>query len=146
MKNNRRDFLKTACKNVVFASFGISLIEACSTEDMESMDPVLNNNNNGSSAKEPLVLNLNDGDLNGLKTVGGWLNYTSKNILLLRINKEEVRVFDNKCPHQGNRDRWSYDGSSFECGHHNNIYSNSCSGGLTCYTATLEGDTLTITI
>jgi nitrite reductase/ring-hydroxylating ferredoxin subunit len=141
MKKNRRDFLKTACRNVVFASFGISIIEACSAEDEGSII----NNEKGSSSNEPLVLNLNEGDLTALKTVGGWLNYTSKNILLLRISANEVRVFDNKCPHQGNRDRWSYDGSSFECGYHNNSYSNSCNGALTCYTAKLEGDTLTIT-
>jgi nitrite reductase/ring-hydroxylating ferredoxin subunit len=142
--NNRRNFLKTACKPIVLAALGIPVLEACSTEDDPSAD--VNNSNTSSTVtpSEPLIIDISDNDFESIQAVGGWLNYTSKNILLIRISESEVRVFDNRCPHQGNRDKWSYDGSTFECGYHNNTFSDSCSGSLVCYDSSLEGNTLTI--
>ncbi|MDG1653581.1 MAG: Rieske 2Fe-2S domain-containing protein [Flavobacteriaceae bacterium] len=142
--NDRRNFLKTACKPIVLAALGIPVLEACSTEDDPSAD--VNNSNTSSTVtpSEPLIIDISDNDFESIQAVGGWLNYTSKNILLIRISESEVRVFDNRCPHQGNRDKWSYDGSTFECGYHNNTFSDSCSGSLVCYDSSLEGNTLTI--
>jgi len=142
--NDRRNFLKTACKPIVLAALGIPVLEACSTEDDPSAD--VNNSNTSSTVtpSEPLIIDISDNDFESIQAVGGWLNYTSKNILLIRISESEVRVFDNRCPHQGNRDKWSYDGSTFECGYHNNTFSDSCSGSLVCYNSSLEGNTLTI--
>jgi len=142
--NDRRNFLKTACKPIVLAALGIPVLEACSTEDDPSAD--INNSNTSSTVtpSEPLIIDISDNDFESIQAVGGWLNYTSKNILLIRISESEVRVFDNRCPHQGNRDKWSYDGSTFECGYHNNTFSDSCSGSLVCYGSSLEGNTLTI--
>ena len=142
--NDRRNFLKTACKPIVLAALGIPVLEACSTEDDPSAD--VNNSNTSSTVtpSEPLIIDISDNDFESIQAVGGWLNYTSKNILLIRISESEVRVFDNRCPHQGNRDKWSYDGSTFECGYHNNTFSDSCSGSLVCYGSSLEGNTLTI--
>lgn len=141
--NNRRSFLKTACKPIVLATFGIPLLEACSTDD-DLTSNANNSTNTASTPTEPLVIDISNDNFKDLKEVGGWLNYTEKNILLVRISEAEIRVFDNRCPHQGNRDRWSYDGSSFECGHHNNTYSDSCSGSLTCYDSNLDGNLLTV--
>jgi len=135
--NDRRNFLKTACKPIVLAALGIPVLEACSTEDDPSAD--VNNSNTSSTVtpSEPLIIDISDNDFESIQAVGGWLNYTSKNILLIRISESEVRVFDNRCPHQGNRDKWSYDGSTFECGYHNNTFSDSCSGSLVCYDSSL---------
>jgi len=141
---DRREFLKTACMPVVLAAFGISVLEACSTEeDDDSYE--YGASGSTSNPSDPLKLDISSSDFNSLQTVGGWLNFTSKNILLVRISETEIRVFDNKCPHQGNRDKWTYNGSQFTCGYHNNSYSDSCSGALTCYDAELEGNNLTIT-
>jgi len=111
--NDRRNFLKTACKPIVLAALGIPVLEACSTEDDPSAD--VNNSNTSSTVtpSEPLIIDISDNYFESIQAVGGWLNYTSKNILLIRISESEVRVFDNRCPHQGNRDKWSYDGSTF---------------------------------
>ena len=121
---NRRDFLKTACKPVVLATLGIPLIEACSTDEETEMnsnsvdnDQTAQNNN---SSK--LEINLDDDRFKDLKQVSGWLNFTSENILLVRISDDEIRVFDNACPHQGARNRWSFDGSNFTCSNHGNSY------------------------
>ncbi|MDC0514207.1 Rieske 2Fe-2S domain-containing protein [Flavobacteriaceae bacterium] len=141
--NNRRNFLKTACKPIVLAAFGIPLIEACSTDDTtEELN--IGGSPSTSTPSEPLEIDISSGNFTSLKDVGGWLNYTAQNILLVRISESEIRVFDNKCPHQGNRDNWSYDGDEFTCGYHNNSYSNSCSGSLTCYDTNLEGNILTV--
>ncbi len=141
---NRRDFLKTACKPVVLATLGIPLLEACSSEDLSDADSTVDSSSRA-SGRATLTINISSGDFSSLQKVGGWLNYTGENLLLVRISEAVIRVFDNKCPHQGNRDRWVYDGSEFTCQHHNNSYTNSCSGALQCYTASLSGNTLTIT-
>ena len=143
---NRRDFLKTACKPFVLATLGIPLIEACSAAEETEMnsnsvgnDQTAQNNN---SSK--LEINLDDDRFKDLKQVSGWLNFTSENILLVRISDDEIRVFDNACPHQGARNRWSFDGSNFTCSNHGNSYAANCSGSLRCYEATLNGNILTV--
>lgn len=144
---NRRNFLKTACKPLVLATLGIPILEACSPEETNegpgSTGP--SGSSSSSSPTEPLVLDIGSSLFADLQAVGGWQNYTASNILLVRISDSEIRAFDNSCPHQGNRDRWSYDGNNFTCGYHNNSFSNSCSGSLTCYTTKLEDTILTIT-
>ena len=140
----RRTFLKTACKPIVLAAFGIPLLESCA-KDEATYTPAAGGQSQ-STPEEPIEIDISSSLFVDLQAVGGWMNYTSKNLLLIRISDTEVRAFDNSCPHQGNRDRWSFDGSKFECGYHNNSYTTSCSGSLTCYTTKLEGTILTITI
>ncbi|MEK9788072.1 MAG: hypothetical protein VW261_04275, partial [Flavobacteriaceae bacterium] len=61
--NDRRNFLKTACKPFVLATFGIPLIEACATEEeqpeLDSNSTVNNPANEGNTAKK-LEINLDD--------------------------------------------------------------------------------------
>jgi len=143
--NNRRNFLKTACKPIVLATLGIPIIEACSKEDDSSnIDSPVNNQSGQNSSRNQLEINLDDDRFKDLKQIGGWLNFTSENILLVRISESEIRVFDNACPHQGARNLWSFDGSNFTCSNHNNSYSASCSGSLRCYEATFEENILTV--
>ena len=145
---NRRNFLKTACKPFVLATLGIPLIEACSTDEETEMNSNSQGNDqtaqNNNSSK--LEINLDDDRFKDLKQVSGWLNFTSENILLVRISDDEIRVFDNACPHQGARNRWSFDGSNFTCSNHGNSYAANCSGSLRCYEATLNGNILTVDI
>lgn len=141
MIEQRRDFLRKACAPVVMTVLGIPMIEACSTEEVE--DSAMGAT--PFTPSEPLILNISEGDLSVLKTVGGWINYTAKDLLMVRIDQATIRVFNNRCPHQGARDQWTFDGSSFTCTNHNNSYENSCSGQLQCYNASLDGDVLTIT-
>ena len=85
-----------------------------------------------------------DNRFSSLKEVGGWLNFTSENILLVRISDCEIRAFDNACPHQGTRNRWSFGGSNFTCARHGNSFSASCSGSLKCFDTSLDGNILTV--
>ncbi len=141
--NDRRSFLKTACKPIILAAFSIPLLESCSTED-ETFSGEANQNNNAIIPREPIIIDISKNTFNILQDVGGWLNYLEENILLVRISEEEIRVFNNSCPHQGNRDKWSYSEGIFECGYHNNRYSDNCTGSLTCYDASLDNNILTI--
>ena len=144
---NRRDFLKTACKPIVLATLGIPIIEACSSDEEQpemNTNTLDNNNTTQSNSPSELEINLEDDRFKDLKQIGGWVNFTSENILLVRISDDEIRVFDNACPHQGARNRWSFDGSNFTCSNHGNSYAASCSGSLKCYEATLDGNILTI--
>ena len=82
--NKRRKFLKTACAPVVLSMCGVSIIEACSTEDNADTSAVNSNNssNNGSSSNNSssnnssgLKIDLNDSKFSNLAVVGGWMNY-----------------------------------------------------------------------
>lgn len=141
--NDRRAFLKTVCKPIVLATLGIPILEACSTDE-DSSSGNIDKANNVVAPREPLIIDISNNTFINLQDVGGWFNYIEENILLVRISEEEIRVFNNSCPHQGNRDRWSYSGGIFECGYHNNTYSDSCTGSLTCYESTLDINILTI--
>ena len=129
---------------MVLAALGISVLEACSTEEISDTPSRSSVNSPNVEKREPLIINLSNSNFSDLTKVGGWKNYTQEDLLLVRISDNEIRAFDNRCPHQGNRDRWEFDGSSFTCQYHFNSYSTSCSGSLTCYPTTFEDDVLTI--
>ena len=99
---NRRYFLKTACKPIVLAALGIPVIEACSSEDDSSVSTQTTSSSNNSSPQggtsTELIIDLDDNTFSSLQETGGWLNFTSENILLVRISDSEIRVFDNACP------------------------------------------------
>ena len=141
---NRRTFLKTACKPIVLATLGIPILEACSAEEISSSTPPTTSVPSNQT-KDPVIINLGNSLFSDLREVGGWINYTAENILLVRISETEVRAFDNRCPHQGNRYRWLYDGNLFTFQYHNNSFSNSCSGSLSCFQTTFEDNIITIT-
>ena len=142
---NRREFLKTACKPVVLATLGIPVIEACSSED-DSQEIIRTNENQPGqiTSRGDLEINLDDDRFKDLKQIGGWLNFTSENILLVRISDDEIRVFDNACPHQGARNRWSFDGSNFTCSNHGRSFSANCTGSLRCYDTSIDENILTV--
>tara|TARA_A100001011_G_scaffold277468_1_gene287192 strand:+ start:3933 stop:4379 length:447 start_codon:yes stop_codon:yes gene_type:complete len=144
---DRRSFLKTACKPMVLAMLGIPILEACSAEETASSPTASSSSLTPTSTqkKEPIIIDLSNGLFSDLTAVGGWMNYREEDLLLVRITDDEIRAFDNSCPHQGNRDRWEYDGSNFICGHHSNSYSNSCTGSLRCFDTKIENGILTIT-
>ena len=102
--NDRRSFLKTTCKPIILAAFSIHLLESCSTED-ETFSSETNQDNNAIIPREPIIIDISKNTFNNLQDVGGWLNYLEENILLVRFSEEEIRVFNNSCPHQGNKDK-----------------------------------------
>ncbi len=163
--NKRRKFLKTACAPVVFSMFGVSIIEACSKDDNADTSAVSSNNssNNGSSSNNSssnnsssgnsgqstssgLKIDLNNSQFSNLTEEGGWMNYTEQGLLLLRVSANEIRAFSNTCPHQGAKNSWSYNNSRFRCARHGRSFGDTCSGGLMCYTTSIEENILSISI
>ena len=141
----RRDFLKTACKPIILATLGIPMLEACSNEDdTQEIIKISENQPVQIPSRSELEINLDDDRFKDLKQIGGWLNFTSENILLVRISDDEIRVFDNACPHQGARNRWSFDGSNFTCSNHGRSFSASCTGSLRCYDTSIDENILTV--
>ncbi len=168
--NKRRKFLKTAGAPVVFSMFGVSIIQACSKDDNADTSSVNSNNssNNGPSSNNSLTNNsstnnssntntgqsnssglkidLNNSQFSNLTEEGGWMNYTEQGLLLLRVSANEIRAFSNTCPHQGAKNSWSYNNSRFRCARHGRSFGDTCSGGLMCYTTSIEGNILSISI
>lgn len=152
MDNKRRDFLKTACAPVVFSMFGVSMLEACSSGDDDGYGT---NSPSGSGDKsddtdtnDPINIDLSSSSFSDIENVGGWMNYTAQDMLLLRISDTEIRAFSNVCPHAGANNQWSHNNSKFTCGNHNRSFNDDCSGSglkLTCYTTEIDGNSLTVT-
>ena len=160
---DRRHFLQNTCHKITFAFFGLSYIQACSKGDdsVDNQSSVVNNNSgnvsNGVTVSGNIIsVDLSNATFSGLSSPGNYINLTANQILILKISANEYRVFDNCCPHSGVRNKWSYGNDQFTCGEHGNSFSidgndikacgsGSTSGGLKSYTASLNGEVLTIT-
>ena len=129
---NRRYFLKNACKPIVLAALGIPVIEACSSEDDSSVSTQTTSSSNNSSPQggtsTELIIDLDDNTFSSLQETGGWLNFTSENILLVRISDNEIRVF----------------GTNFTCARHGNSFGATCTGSMRCFDSSLDGNILTV--
>ncbi len=138
-KNKRREFLKNACAPVLIGVLGIPLIQACSKDDNSAIADT-----SSSNVKTSITIDLNESEFSNLREVGGWFNYTAKNLLLVRVSESIIRAFDNSCPHQGSRNSWSYSNNTFRCSTHGNEFSDSCNSALRCYNSSLSGNILTV--
>lgn len=163
----RRKFLQNTCPTVTFAFFGLSFVQACSKPDDEAANYSSNSNGNSSATTvtnsagitesgNTITLDLTNSNFSNLASPGDFVNLTSVDLLVLKISNSEFRAFDNCCPHNGSKNAWSYSNEKFQCATHGNSFSidgndakecnsGSTSGGLKKYSASLSGDTLTIT-
>ena len=154
MNNKRRKFLKNVCPSVALAFFGVTMLEACSSEGEDS----LSNEDDGHSNTgytvngNTIVIDLNHSSFSSLNS-NGWFNFKSQAMLLLKIDSSTYRAFTNVCPHQGNNNQWSYNTSEdrFVCGAHNNSFPTDCTtegtagGALACYSVSYNNGKLTVT-
>tara|TARA_B110000263_G_scaffold12471_1_gene10498 strand:- start:157 stop:624 length:468 start_codon:yes stop_codon:yes gene_type:complete len=154
MNNKRRKFLKNVCPSVALAFFGVTMLEACSSEGEDS----LSNGDGGPSNTgytvngNTIVIDLNHSSFSSLNS-NGWFNFKSQAMLLLKIDSSTYRAFTNVCPHQGNNNQWSYNTSEdrFVCGAHNNSFPTDCTtegtagGALACYSVSYSNGKLTVT-
>jgi len=147
---SRRKFLKEVCPAVAFAFFGLSFLEACSTDEAQNDGP----NNDGVGFVQDgnvYTIDLTSSNFSSLTTVGGWMNGYSLGLqmLFLRISSDTIQAYSNACPHNGTRNLWELNGDNFRCNDHGNSYSSSdCSvnsGSLNCYNSLIEGDSLIVT-
>lgn len=163
---NREDFLKKMCPA---AGAGILaamvMLESCSKDEAVAPTPTANTPYDQLLAKtlpsgyftegKTLYLNLQKEPYKSLNTIGNYLNDETNGVLLVRKNENTIVVFDNCCPHQGTRNRWTYSNNRFSCGNHGytfgteagqtaNCNSNAMFGNLKSFSAALEKDLVTI--
>ena len=168
--NKRRDFLTKACPTVVFAMFGLSFLEACSSEGTDSVNVIggdgSNNSNTGGDGNtntsgftvngNMVTVDLSSDNFKDLETVGGNVNILNAGVLLLRVSDAQILAFDNCCPHNGAKNSWTYNNdNTFTCGVHGNTFntdqgeevscgSNNTTGKLVSYTTSISDQTLTV--
>jgi nitrite reductase/ring-hydroxylating ferredoxin subunit len=148
--NGRREFLKKVCPTVAFAFFGLSFLEACSTDDPDNNNNNNNNNTSGYSFSGSVyTIDLNNSNFSNLASVGGWMNGYSigLNMLLLRISSSHIQAYTNSCPHNGTRNQWVLQsGNIFKCNNHNYTFDSTCetSNSLPCYSTNIDGDNLIV--
>ena len=159
---NRREFLKKVCPTIAFAFFGLSFLEACSSEDDSGNNPGNNDQNGGSdnndnnnnplgysSSGNVFTIDLTHPNFSNLSSVGGWMNGYSigLSMLFLRISSTHIQAYTNVCPHQGTQNQWSLQsGDIFRCANHNYSFDSTCetSSSLPCYSTNIEGDDLIV--
>jgi cytochrome b6-f complex iron-sulfur subunit len=173
--NKRREFLTKVCPTVAFAVFGVSFLEACSSDS--TTDPgttgvdgsnTSNNSTNNSGTNnsnttpaytidgDTITADLSNAFFDNLKNVRGWMMFSDAGILLLRTAQNQILAFSDCCPHQGARTRWQYSNNRFTCQQHGNSYgtsqggtancsSGASSGNLVRYTTTLNNNKLVVT-
>lgn len=162
---NRRDFLKEVCPTVAFAFFGISFLEACSSDSIDDEPDVGttpqnnnggNSNNGGSSSNgftkngSTYTIDLTHPNFSQLSVVGGWMNGSGIGIqaLFLRTSSTSIQAYSNRCPAHGQRNQWvKVNNSTFKCNHAGNSYSTDCQNTqLDCFQTSLNGDELILTM
>jgi cytochrome b6-f complex iron-sulfur subunit len=161
--NKRREFLTKVCPTVAFALFGISFLEACSSESTSDEGTVGFTDSKGSGNASAYTIDgntikadLNNTFFNKIKIVGGWMMLSDAGILLLRTGEDQILAFSDCCPHQGARTRWEFSNNKFTCQQHGNSYGTSqggtanCSSGATSgnlarYTTTINENQLVVT-
>lgn len=153
--NKRRDFLTKACPTVVFAMFGLSFLEACSSDGTGSVNVVggdgSNSSNNGVDGNtnsggdgntnasgftvngNMVTVDLSNDNFKDLETVGGNVNILNAGVLLLRVSDSQILAFDNCCPHNGAKDSWTYNNDdTFTCGVHGNTFNTDQGQEVSC--------------
>ena len=145
--NKRREFLTKVCPTVAFALFGISFLEACSSESTSDEGTVGFTDSKGSGKASAYTIDgntikadLNNAFFNKIKIVGGWMMLSDAGILLLRTGEDQILAFSDCCPHQGARTRWEFSNNKFTCQQHGNSYGTSQGGTANCSSGATSGN------
>lgn len=156
----RKEFIGKACPVLILAMMNSPLLISCSKDpdsDPKGEDPSdLIGESGYYYSGDTLMVNIDNANFSDLKNPESFVNHLAQGVLILRKDATTVLAFDNCCPHQGTINRWSYNGSTFRCNNHGNSYgtgtsnvancnSNTVMGNLKQFTATLEGNIVTVT-
>jgi hypothetical protein len=156
---NRRDFLKEVCPTVAFAFFGLSFLEACSSDSLEDdtgNGTIQPPNNSGISdsgytkSDSTYTIDLTHSNFSRLTEIGGWMNGSGIGIqaLFLRTSSTSIQAYSNRCPAHGQRNQWvKVNNSTFKCNHAGNSFSTDCQNTqLDCFQTSINGDELILTM
>lgn len=165
-KMNREKFLKKICPSVSAGLLAATvMLESCSKEEAVAPAPVPTSQYDQLLTKtltkgyftegKTLYLNLQKEPYKTLNTIGNYINDETNGLLMVRKNENTIVVFDNCCPHQGTRNRWTFSNNRFTCNNHGyafgteagqtaNCNSNAQFGNLKSFAADLQKDLVTI--
>ena len=157
-KISRLEFMKCSLRSVgtiALCPTILSAIASCGSDSDEDTTPALTG--------DKVVLDLSQAAFTSLKTTGNTLRLTSSNatnvpstaLIVHRKSATEVLAFTGTCPHeQGNLQAQSSGSNIVQCDTHQGTFDNSGAGTnaivsgnkLTAYTASVSGDTITISV
>ena len=149
--------MKGFCPTLAFAFFGVSFLVACSAYSLEEdTNDGTSTGDGGSSDKgytrngSTYTIDLTHPSFSELSSIEGWFNGSGINIqaLFLRISSTTIQAYSNCCPAHGQRNQWDLlNNSTFKCNHQGNTYSADCGNTqLDCFTTSINGDELTLTM
>ena len=167
-KNKRREFLNHVCPAVAMAFIGIPAVQSCSSGDDDSDLGIGNSGGNTggntdvgyTKSGNTITVDLNNSNFSDLQS-NNWKQFGAEKLLILKISSTSYKVFEGRCPHSGSHLAWSYNSSNgqFRCGTHSKSFKSDCAtpaaqpnsnhqggGSLKCYTATVSGSDLVITL
>ena len=158
---NRETFLKQVCPTMRLALMAsVATLESCSKTAADQIPQPSSNYDQLLAKTLPsgyfvdgklLYINLQKEPYSALKTIGSFVNDETNGVLILRKSETLMLGFDNCCPHQGTRNRWSFSNNRFTCGNHGYVFgtetgqvapcnSNSQFGNLKSYSAEINKD------
>lgn len=165
----RAEFLKSICP-----SLGLSMIAAqaalvsCSKSEEEpapapapigdaAYEALLSKTTTNGYFEEGknIYINMKHPSYTNLQSIGKFVNDETNGMLLVRDTESTLMAFDNCCPHQGVKNRWTFANNRFTCGNHGYSFgtqsgqtaacnSNALFGNLKSYNATLTKDLVAV--
>ncbi len=165
MKTNRRQFINTASRCLIYCALPVALTSIQGCED--NVDPYENNNEDvddtddsgdtgGGNTSNTIVFNLDEQPYSALKVIGnsivtGGNKIDSLGLLLYRKSENEILAFTRRCTHAGYEiSAFSNGTSNCSSGHggkfdtNGKAVSSPASGSLKQYKAVIDGNNLTI--
>lgn len=102
-----------------------------------------------------VYINVKHPSYANLQSIGKFVNDETNGMLLVRDSETTIMAFDNCCPHQGVRNRWSFANNRFTCGNHGHTFgtqsgqtaicnSNAQFGNLKSYVVSLNKELVTV--
>ena len=147
----RREFVTTSVtglKTIALGTFTVALINACSSE---------NSNPVSSTGSGSITVDITASANSALQNIGGTValgsnKVDSKGVFVIRVSESEVTAYSRNCTHQGCTVS-AFQGAKAKCGCHGSEFNKSgqavtgpATRSLTKYTATLEGNIITISV
>jgi len=153
---NRRLFIQTACPLFVATELAL-LSSSCSKDNTEpiNVSPITSDeekefnrvtgliNSEGYFSENKLIyIDLSNKNYTKLNKLLDFSNLLDLGVLLIRIDANTIKAFDNCCPHQGVKGSWTFENNRFKCNNHNNTFNITETNVVACNSGSQSGGLL----
>ena len=143
----RREFIqRLIIRGGIAVALPSLIIQSCEKGNLNDLLP-----GNSNTLPSDLKLDLEDPKYTALQTVGGYVNLTSYNLIVIKTGNNEFAALSNICTHQGCKVSYNKNSNTLPCPCHGSVFSISgsvlhgpASSPLRVYNTSLEGNILTI--